>query len=388
MKIVIAPNAFKGSLSAKQVADAIEAGIKKSSIQHSAFSIQKVPLADGGDGTLDVFINGAGGKIYKKQITGPLKNKIASSYGILKDGTGIVELARASGLALVPQEKRNPLWTTTYGTGELIREAINKGAKKIIIGVGGSSTCDGGIGALAALGARFKDKKGEEIEPIGANLIKIASIDSRGLIYQTQDIKFIIACDVLNPLLGKDGAARVYGPQKGANPSEVELLEKGLKHFSSFFSHITHHTSHIAEMTGASGGFPYGFKVLLNAELKLGIELCMEMVKFKEKAKDADILITGEGRIDKKTRYGKVIDGVIRFGKGNNIPVLAIVGSIGDIKDLYKRGLTSAISIASGPITEKESMQRASFLIEDTAERVIKILNIKMTNQNSKRNIL
>lgn len=385
-KILIAPNAFKGSLNAKQVADAVERGIRKSQISNlpglsstraGKSQISKVPLADGGDGTLDVFINGAGGKIYKKQITGPLKNKITSSYGMLEDGTGIIELARASGLALVPQEKRNPLWTTTYGTGELIREAINKGAKKIIIGVGGSSTCDGGIGALATLGAKFKDKEDKELEPIGANLIKIASIDSRGLIYQTQGIKFIIACDVLNPLLGKDGAARVYGPQKGASPEEVELLEKGLKHFSSFFSHITHHTSHIAEMTGASGGFPYGFKVLLNAELKLGIDLCMEMVNFKNKARDADLIITGEGRIDEKTRYGKVIDGVIRVGKKNNIPILAIVGSIGNIKDLYDRGLTSAISIAPGPITEKESMERASFLIEDTTERVIKILNIK-----------
>ena len=372
MKIVIAPNAFKGSLSSTKVASSIEQGIRK--ILNNV-EIEKIPLADGGDDTLEVLLRSKGGKIYKKRVKGPLWDEIDSEYGILEDGTAVIEMAKASGLALLSEEERNPLYTTTYGTGELILDALDKGAQRIIVGVGGSATCDGGIGALAALGSKFLDANGREVKPVGENLkfIKNAQLNKK-----LEKVNAIVACDVLNPLLGEHGAAKVYAPQKGASNDAVKILEEGLEHFSS----LTPKGLKIrdVQMAGASGGLSFGL-ALIGAELRLGAELIMEMVDFGERARYADIIITGEGKMDRATSYGKVSYTVMQFGKKNNIPVIGITGSIGeDIDELYDQGLTTSFSLAPGPMALDKSMRDAPKLIEDVAERIARMLKVNKSH--------
>ena len=368
MKIVIAPNAFKGSLSSTKVANSIEQGIKK---VLNNVEIEKIPLADGGDGTLEVLLRSKGGKIYKKRVKGPLWDEIDAEYGILEDGTAVIEMAKASGLALLSEEERNPLYTTTYGTGELILDALDKGAKRIIVGVGGSATCDGGIGSLAALGSKFLDANGREVKPVGENLKLIRNVQ---LDKKLEKINTIVACDVLNPLLGEHGAARVYAPQKGATERDVKVLEEGLEHFSSLTPKGLRIRS--TPMTGAAGGLSFGL-ALIGAKLRLGADLIMEMVDFNQRAMHTDIIITGEGKMDEATAYGKVSYAVMQFGKKNNVSVIGITGSIGDnIDKLYEQGLTTLFSLVPGPIDLNRSMRDAPKLIEDVAERIARMLNI------------
>lgn len=371
-KIVIAPNSFKESLSSVEVADIIEAGFKKvlsQSKHRNSFSLDKVPLSDGGDGTLEVILSAGKGKIYTAKVRGPSGTTVIAKYGILGDRTAVVELAKASGIALVPPKLRNPLYTTTYGTGELIKEAVAKKAKKIILCVGGSSTCDGGIGILSALGVKFEDKKGREItNPVGKSLIEIHKIDTSALIKLPE---LIVAYDVSNPLLGKNGSARIYGPQKGAGRKEVELLDKGLLHFSDLMPEGNKYVGTQRAVSlpgmGAAGGVPFGL-MLIKAKMAMGTKLVMQLAKFEERAKNADLIITGEGEINESTRYGKVVWEVMKFGKAHNISVIGITAKIGKgIDDFYEQGLTSIVSLTPKPVSLKVSICNAQEFLMDTS---------------------
>lgn len=368
-------------MSSVTVANIVESCFKK--VFNTSLQIDKIPLSDGGDGALEVILynpppftsfrrrTGRKGKIYKAKVKGPLETPVIAKYGILDDGTAIIELAKASGIALVPRELRNPLYTTTYGTGELIRKAVAKRvnlpagkAKKIILFVGGSTTCDGGIGILSALGVKFLDKRGKEIKnPVGKSLIKIHKIDTSGLIRLPE---LIVACDVFNPLVGKNGSARIYGPQKGAGRKDIELLEKGLIHFSE----LTSIKNRNIPGAGSGGGVPFGL-MLIGAKITMGAKLIMQMSNFEKRAKNADLIITGEGEINKSTKYGKVVWEVMQFGKAHNIPVIGITAKIGKgIDDFYKQGLTSIITLTQEPVPLKTSIDNAHVFLKDTSLRL------------------
>ncbi len=375
MKIIIAPDSFKGSLSSIEVADAVEKGIKAID---SSIEIVKIPMADGGEGTVESLINYSGGEIVHLNVSNPLGDKITAYYGLLGDGkTAIMEMARASGLPLIPEEKRNPLKTTTFGTGELIRDALDKGCKKIIIGIGGSATVDCGSGMAQALGVKFYDKNSREIteKMTGGLLTDVERIDLSDLDKRIADCEVIVACDVYNPLLGEQGAARVYAPQKGATPEQVVVLEKNLNKFSSLIKKDVGKDIVNESGSGAAGGLGAGLMAFLNARLGSGIKLILDTVRFEDSAKDADLIITGEGRIDVQTAYGKVIAGIAKIAKKHSVPVVAICGTIeGNLDELYKIGVTSIFSITDKPMPLNEAIGRSAELIEDLSKRIVLLI--------------
>ncbi len=334
MKIVIAPDSFKGSLTAIEVSDAIDAGIKSAV---STASTVKVPMADGGEGTVECLVNATGGKILKEKVVGPLGDEVEASYGILGDETtAVIEMAAASGLPLVPEEKRNPMITTTYGTGQLIKAALDHGCRKIIIGIGGSATNDGGAGMAQALGVKFTDDKGEEIGFGGAELKRIAKIDTTNLDKRIYTTEILVASDVKNPLCGPNGASAVYGPQKGATPQMVKELDEALAHFAEIIKRDLGKDVKDIPGAGAAGGLGAGLIAFLNAKLRPGIELVMESVGFEDIVKDASLVITGEGKIDRQTIYGKVPVGVAKVSKKYNIPVLAVAAVLEEEPEFFK----------------------------------------------------
>ncbi len=334
MKIVIAPDSFKGSLTAIEVSDAIDAGIKSAV---STASTVKVPMADGGEGTVECLVNATGGKILKEKVVGPLGDEVEASYGILGDGTtGVIEMAAASGLPLVPEEKRNPMITTTYGTGQLIKAALDHGCRKIIIGIGGSATNDGGAGMAQALGVKFTDDKGEEIGFGGAELKRIAKIDTTNLDKRIYTTEILVASDVKNPLCGPNGASAVYGPQKGATPQMVKELDEALAHFAEIIKRDLGKDVKDIPGAGAAGGLGAGLIAFLNAKLRPGIELVMESVGFEDIVKDASLVITGEGKIDRQTIYGKVPVGVAKISKKYDVPVLAVAAVLEEKPEFFR----------------------------------------------------
>ena len=349
MKIVIAPDSFKGSLTAVEVSDAIEQGVRE--IFPEA-EIVKIPMADGGDGTAQCLVNATGGKIFKEKVTGPLGDEVLASYGILGDKkTAVIEMAEASGLTLVPEGKRNPLITTTYGTGQLIKSALDQGCRKMIIGIGGSATNDGGAGMVQALGVKLLDKNGEEIGFGGGELKKVFRIDTEYLDNHLSETEVLIASDVNNPLCGPKGAARIYGPQKGATPEIIEKLDKSLAHFAEIIKRDLNKDIKDIPGAGAAGGLGAGLIAFLDAELKQGIEIVIEIVKLEQAIKEADLVITGEGKIDKQTIYGKAPIGVAKIAKKYNIPVIAIAAIIGDDADIvHQHGIDNLIKVSEPPI--------------------------------------
>ncbi len=333
-KIVIAPDSFKGSLTAPQICDAVEEGIREVTPQAV---IIKAPMADGGEGTVLCLVNATGGKILKKEVVGPLGKRVEATYGILGDGkTAVIEMASASGLPLVPEEKRNPMLTTTYGTGELIKAALDHGCKKIIIGIGGSATNDGGVGMAQALGVRFLDKNGKEIGFGGKELKKIAKIDMSHLDERIKDTQILVASDVKNPLCGPNGASYVYGPQKGATPDMVRELDEGLSQLADIIKRDIGKDVRDIPGAGAAGGLGAGLMAFLGAKLRPGIELIMEAIGFYEKVTDSALVITGEGKMDRQTIYGKVPVGVAKVAKELGIPVLAICAVLEEDPEFFK----------------------------------------------------
>jgi glycerate 2-kinase len=375
MKVIIAPDSFKESLSALEVANAIEKGFRD--IFPEAEYV-KIPMADGGEGTVQSLVDATGGRIVKTEVTGPLGDRVKAFFGVLGDGkTAVIEMAAASGLHLVPSEKRNPLVTTTRGTGELILSALNEGAEHIIIGIGGSATNDGGAGMIQALGGRLLDRHGQEIGLGGGSLSELADIDLSGLDVRLKHVKIEVACDVDNPLTGPKGASAVFGPQKGATPEMVATLDKNLQHYADVIGRVLGKQVKDIPGAGAAGGLGAGLLAFLEAELKRGVEIVLETVKFHERIQDASLVITGEGRIDGQTIFGKTPIGVAKAAKRYNIPVIAIAGSLSDDSNVVlSHGIDALYSIVPGIIPLEKAMANAEYYIAKTARNIAAACNI------------
>lgn len=375
MKILIANDSFKGSLDAVSVANAIEKGIKE--VIKNA-DVVKRPLADGGEGTVNALVTSTAGVIHTTEATNPLGQKVNACFGILGSGdTAVIEMATASGLLLISEKERNPMITTTYGTGELIKAALDKGCSNFIIGIGGSATNDGGIGMAQALGVSFLNDKGREVGFGGRSLKEIVKISMASLDKRVKEAKFTIASDVNNPLCGPKGAAYIYGPQKGASKDEVQELDQGLCHYGRIVEKEL--GIHIQDVpgAGAAGGLGGGMLAFLNAELKPGIEVIIEQIHLEKDIMDCDLVITGEGKIDNQTIYGKVPFGVANFAKKYSIPTIAIAGSVSDDGYVINNyGVDAVFSIANYPISIEEAMEknRTSSLISKNVEQIMRLI--------------
>jgi glycerate kinase len=346
MKIIIAPDKFKNSLTAEDVVIAITEGIRSFNPE---IEVIQFPLADGGDGTASILTNHFKGEFIRINVHDPLFKIIEAVYGYAERiKTAFIEMSAASGLRLVPKEKQNPQYTTTLGTGEMIRDAISRGAERIILGIGGSATNDAGIGMASAIGYIFLDPAGIELKPVGENLEVIYSIKDSNLLFNPSEIDVHIACDVDNPLYGRRGAAYIYGPQKGAESDTIRKLDKGLRNFAKIVRKKYGKDISRLPGAGAAGGLGAGAVVFLNAHLRSGIELVMDITGFEEELKTADLILTGEGKIDKQTFQGKVIDGVARLAGKYNIPILAVCGEM-ELKaqELKKHGIIESRSLVN-----------------------------------------
>ncbi len=377
MKIIVCPDSFKGSLSSLEAADAIARGVKIG-LGSSNVETIKVPLADGGEGTVEALVRATGGEVRWVTVSDPLLRPVKSFFGILGDGrTAAIEMAAASGLTLLKDEERNPMITSTFGTGELIQAALDAGAEKIVIGIGGSATNDGGAGAMTALGARFLDTDGNQLRPGGAALADLADIDLSGFRVPLDRVRIEVACDVTNPLTGPTGASAVYGPQKGATPEMVAQLDVALSNYAQVIAKKLN--KNIAEMpgAGAAGGLGAGLAAFLNADLRSGIDMVLDAANFDEALKDADLVITGEGKIDEQTAYGKTIGGVLARASKAGVPVVAVAGAVaGNIQALYDAGLTAAFSIVSGPTSLAEAMANAGDLLETVSASIARVRSL------------
>ncbi len=380
MKIIVAPNAFKGSLSAREAAHVMAGAIKE--ILASA-DVEEIPFSDGGDGLLEVLSDLFGGEIVEVEVRDPLWRRISSEICVVEEmGLCAIEMAKASGLALLKDSERDPTKTTTYGTGELIRYALDRGAEKLVIGIGGSATNDGGMGMAAALGVRFLDKEGKELEPIGGNLIHIKDIDISGLDPRIERIEVEVVCDVDNPLLGENGAARVYGPQKGASEEQVEELERGLENYAKVVKEKLGKEVTSLPGAGAAGGLGAGLYVFLGATLRKGIEVMKGLVGLDEKIKGADLVLTGEGKLDSQLFFGKGPFGVAECALENNVPCIAIVGSIEEgLDELGKIGIVASFSICPGPVSLSQAMENSREYLRRATREVIRFfLRIRREN--------
>lgn len=375
MKILLAPNSFKGSMTAHEAACCMEKGLKESLVD---VEIAKMPLADGGEGTVDALIHATNGSLIKERVHGPLGEIVEASYGILgnKD-TAVIEMASASGLSLVPLDARNPMMTSTYGTGELILKAMERKIRHVILGVGGSATVDGGLGMAQALGIHCADEWNKEV-PFGARgLAHVNSIDISGMHTALSQTKFEVACDVENPLTGSNGAAQVYGPQKGASPEMVIALERGLEHWRSVLERLTGKTLDNIQGTGAGGGIALPLLALTDAKIYRGIELVLEICHFEREITDCDLVITGEGRLDSQTIAGKGPIGIAKKAREHGIPVIAICGSIGpDAESVHREGIGAFLSALQSPVKEMELRDKGPEMLRICAKELGYILTI------------
>ncbi|MDP4088300.1 MAG: glycerate kinase [Bacillota bacterium] len=373
--IVLAPDSFKESMTAKEACEAMERGIKK---VNDKITCIHVPMADGGEGTMQSLVDATEGNIYSLMVVGPLGNEVEAQYGILGDNeTGIMEMASASGIHLVPAEKRNPLITTTYGTGQLIRACLEHGVKRLLIGIGGSATNDGGAGVVQALGGRLLDCDGKELSYGGGELGKLARIDMTCFDTRLKDVIVEVACDVTNPLCGERGASNVFGPQKGATPEMIKVLDESLKHYACLIKEQLGKDVLEVPGAGAAGGLGAGLMAFVNGSLKKGIEMVIEYSGLEEKVKNADMVWTGEGSIDFQTQYGKTPLGVAMVAKKYNKPVIALAGRVGeDIDVLYEKGIDSIFGIMKGVTPLEEALARGRENIEKTAENIIRLINV------------
>ncbi len=379
LKFILAPDSFKGSLSSREVCSAMEIGINR--IFPDA-KVTSIPLADGGEGTLDAIISSANGKIVNCSVKNPVEKIINSQYGIIEDKKiAVIEMAAASGLNLIPKKLQNPLYTTTYGTGQLIKDALENGYRKFIISIGGSATTDGGAGMAQALGVDFFDKNGGIIsEPMTGNLMgKCFDISTENLHSAIKNSDFTIASDVNNPLLGKNGAVYVYAYQKGASKKDLPILENNMKHLYNIVKNKLNINVKDIPGSGASGGLGAGLMAFLDAEIQSGIEIVLDIVKFDEKIKDADYIITGEGKLDVQTINGKTISGILRK---NNIPMIAIAGIVeNEKKILSKMNLKKIFSISNSKISVEYAIKNASKLVTKKMEEVCEYIKRNKNNE-------
>ena len=373
--IVLAPDSFKESMTAKEVCEAMERGIRKANSQIRCIH---VPMADGGEGTMQSLVDATGGRVYSKEVVGPLGNNVVAEYGILGNGEiGVIEMASASGIHLVDSEKRNPLITTTFGTGQLIKACLDKGVKKLLIGIGGSATNDGGAGFIQALGGRVLDENGDDLSYGGGALAKLHTIDLSNLDERLKYVSVEVVCDVNNPLCGKEGASYVFGPQKGATREMIEILDQNLSHYAEVIKEQLGKDVISKAGAGAAGGLGAGLMAFLDVKLKSGIEMVIEYANLEEKVRDADMVWTGEGSIDFQTQYGKTPLGVAMIAKKYNKPVIALAGRVGnDIDVLYDKGIDAIFGIMRGVTSIEEALVKGPENVEKTSENIIRLLNI------------
>lgn len=377
MKIVIAPDSFKGSLSALEVCETIE-----NAIHHVIKNVEtiKLPISDGGEGMVDSLFKDHGGQRICLEVNDPLNRKIKAEYGILNNGVAIIEMASASGLTLLKENERNPLKTNTYGTGELIKHAIKeKKCKKIILGIGGSATNDGGMGLAEALGMVFFDHNGKILSASGENLSKVAKIDFDNLIVKKNEINFIIACDVDNPLCGEFGAAKIYGPQKGGDEKMIKKLDAGLCHLGNLFEKLSFKKLINLKGIGAAGGIALPLVGFFDASLKPGLDIILDYLKFDDEIETADLVITGEGKTDAQSLMGKAVFGVARRCEKINVPVIIVSGSLEEgYENLFQEGVTAAFSTYTNGQELEWHLKNARKLLSQTILNLFQFYTIKM----------
>ena len=376
MKIVIAPDSFKESLTALEVANAIETGFKR--IFPNAEYV-KLPMADGGEGTVQSLVDATQGRLIEAEVTAPLGNQVKSFFGLSGDGkTAIIEMAAASGLHLIPMDKRNPCQTTSFGTGDLIKQALDLGVQHIILGIGGSATNDGGAGMLQALGLRLLDKNGQSIGFGGAALSNLAEIKMADLDPRLQHVQIEVACDVNNPLCGERGASAIFGPQKGATPEMVKELDAALAQFAEIAERDCGKQIKEQPGAGAAGGMGGGLLLLPNVQLKAGEQIVLDNLKLAEQVKEADLVITGEGRMDAQSILGKTPIGVARAAKQFNKPVIAIVGCLREDYDVvYEHGIDAVFPIIRSLSDLPTILKQGEQNLISTAQNVARLLLLR-----------
>ena len=373
MKILIAPDSFKECLTAQKVVTHIANGITEVIPEATLF---KMPMSDGGEGILSVFIEKLGGTYVTLPVKDPLLRNVNAKYGILPDAsTAVIEMAQASGLELLKPRQRNPLITSTYGTGQLIVDALDNGCKKIIIGLGGSATNDGGMGMLKALGCQFLDIEGKDIGEGGGQLHLLHTINLSQLDSRIQQTEIVVACDVDNPLTGVNGASFVFGPQKGASYTDVHTLDFNLKHYAKILAATLPSDFSTTPGTGAAGGLGMALLAVLNGSLVSGVSLVMEALQIEALISESDLIITGEGKIDQQTVHGKTIAGIAALGKKHQVPVVVITGKIENgFQKLYDNGVTSVHSIVNAPMNLEGAITSAPYLIESAVSNIIRTI--------------
>ena len=375
MRILIAPQSLKGSLTAAEAGLAIAQGVQA---VYAKAEIEIVPIADGGEGTVQALVDATNGKIIQQTVTGPLGKPVPAFFGLMGDGsTAAIEMASCAGLPLVPPDQRDPRITTTYGVGELILAALDHGSRHFIIGIGGSATNDGGAGMAQALGAALLSRQGTQIARGGAALATLAHISTSTMDPRLQECTLEVACDVTNPLCGPTGASAVYGPQKGATPEMVEELDSALAHYAQIIEQDLGMSVREIPGAGAAGGLGAGLIAFLHATLRPGAQIVFEAIHLEERIRTANLVITAEGQIDTQTAYGKSVGSVAEIAKRYGLPVLALAGSLGDnYRVVYELGVDAVATLPSGPMTLAFAMENAARLLSDAAERACRLIQV------------
>ena len=378
MKFIFAPDSFKGSLSALESCDILE---RVTARVFPGTETISVPVADGGEGTVDALLRAMGGERVETRVTGPMYEPETAVWGLLADGTAVMEMAQASGLPYVPADRKDPRQATSLGTGEMMAEALRRGVRRLLIGIGGSATNDGGIGMLAALGAKFTDAQGRDVKPIGGEMKNVARADFSGLMPELKETVITVICDVTNPLLGENGATFIYGPQKGATPEIRDELEAGMASFARVVSEAVGRDIASFPGAGAAGGLGAALGGVLGAQLRSGIDAVLDAVDFDKKLEGVSLAVTGEGRIDgQSVRFGKVPVGVAKRCALQGIPTVAIVGGIGDgAEGLFDLCESTIQTTVSGPMSLEKAMSDAPALYEQAAERLFRAIRIGMS---------
>lgn len=370
-KVLLIPDSFKGTMSSEEICTVMGEVIRR---HYPAAEVVSIPVADGGEGSVDSFLAAMGGEKVHLTVKGPYNEALESFYGVLPGGGAVVEMAAAAGLPLVGEEKHAEQ-TTTFGVGQLIAEAARSGAKKIIVGLGGSATNDGGCGAAAALGVRFYNRAGESFVPVGGTLKEIDRIDLSGLLPELAAVEMVTMCDIDNPLCGPSGAAAVFGPQKGADPAMVQLLDDGLRHLAAVVRWDLGKDILDLPGAGAAGGMGGGMVAFLGSRLQMGIETVLDTVGFDDLLEGADLVFSGEGKIDSQSLRGKVVIGVARRTQKHNVPLIAIVGDIGDnIEGVYDQGVTGVFSINRVAVPYKEARHRSKGDLALTMDNLLRFM--------------
>ena len=374
MSILIAPDSFKGSLTSAAAAEAMARGVKRALPEAD---LTLLPLSDGGEGLVDSLVAASGGRLLEYEVTGPLGTPVTAKLGLMGGGqTAVIEMAQASGLILVPRKKRNPLVTTTYGTGELIKQALELGCNHLIIGIGGSATNDGGMGMAQALGFLFLDGEGKSLGRGGGELARLARIDAGGRDSRLDQVTIEVACDVNNPLTGPQGAAHIYGPQKGATPQMVARLDQALAIYDRILQRDLGQNVGEVPGAGAAGGLGAGLMALLGGKLVSGIELVLDVLGFDEKVKGASLVLTGEGKFDAQSAYGKVPMGVACRAKSFGVPCVVVAGTVLPSADiLHGKGVTAYFSILNRPMRLEDSIKDAAVLVENQTAEVVRLFS-------------